>query len=203
VARHGTGKVAVLTSITIDHAMHGKNTLHIAVGKSVSDVRAYDDEVLHELCERLDLKDRASIMTTVERHKQIYTFADGKFSVDRLKSALELLATHAEFEPRLVEIQGWPRFSELTEEDLLALKRVAAEHECAIWLTAHSHRDDEVDGDGVPLQLSRFRDHISVLMALEPEADHVAIRFIKVHDATPPSGIHLEFDPRSMLIRWR
>ncbi|MGA1780373.1 MAG: hypothetical protein ACO4CW_08565, partial [Planctomycetota bacterium] len=37
MAQHGLGKVAVLTSIAIDHAMDGKNALHVSVGKSVSD----------------------------------------------------------------------------------------------------------------------------------------------------------------------
>ena len=51
--------------------------------------------------------------------------------------------------------------------------------------------------------MARFTDHISVMMSLEPEAGNVPIRFIKVHDGAPPEGINLEFDPKSMLIRWR
>ena len=203
VARHGTGKVAVLTCITLDHAMEGKRSLHIAVGKSVSDVRAYDDEVLHELCERLDLHDRGAIQTRVDRHRQIYTFADGRFSADRLAHTLGFLAEHAEFKPELIEIQGWPRFHDLTQADMQALKQAAMEFQCEIWMCAHSHRDDQLDAFGVPLQVARFAEHISVLMTLEPEADHVPIRFVKIHDRTPPEGIHLEFDPKSMLIRWR
>jgi hypothetical protein len=203
VARHGTGKVAVMTAITLDHAMDGKRSLHVAVGKSVSDVRAYDDEVLHELCERLGLTDRGAIQTKVDRHHQIYTFADGRFSAERLRHTLAFLAEYAEFKPELIEIQGWPSFSQIEEADIQALKSTAVEHQCEIWLTAHSHRDDEFDSFGVPVQVGRFAGYISVLMSLEPEADHVPIRFIKVHETPPPEGINLEFDPKSMLIRWR
>ena len=93
VARHGTGKVAVLTCITLDHAMEGKRSLHVAVGKSVTDVRAYDDEVLHELCEHLDVHERSVVQTKVDRHRQIYTFADGRFSAQRLGQTLTFLAS--------------------------------------------------------------------------------------------------------------
>ncbi|MCA8961604.1 MAG: hypothetical protein KDC38_13865, partial [Planctomycetes bacterium] len=55
MSRHGTGKLAVLTSIAIDHAMDSRNTLHVAVGKSLGDVRAYHDEVYAEILRTLGL----------------------------------------------------------------------------------------------------------------------------------------------------
>ena len=142
------------------------------------------------------------MLTTVERNKQIYTFADGRFSSDRLRHTLEFLREHAEFEPEMIEIQGWPRFRDLGEDEMQALKQVARDHACEIWLTAHRHRDDECDEQGVPVQVLRFADGISVIMTLEPEGDKVPIRFVKVREGEPPAGIKLEFDPKSMLIRW-
>ena len=41
MSRRGTGKVSVLTSITLDHAINRRKVLHVALGKSVSDVRAF------------------------------------------------------------------------------------------------------------------------------------------------------------------
>lgn len=204
MARHGTGKLAVLTSIVIDHAMNGVNCLHVAVGKDISEVRAYDDEVLNEICKHFDLQDRAGIATTVERHKQIYTFRDlAQFTRQRLDQTLGFLAEHAQFRPALVEIEGWPDFRSLTEDEIRALKALARKWECEVWMTAHTHRDDEgLDGRGVPGHLARFDPYLSVIMAMEPQGDRVPIRFVKVHDHPAPQGINLDFDPQAMLIRW-
>lgn len=204
MARHGTGKVAVLTSISVDHAMDGRNTLHVAVGQSVSDVRAYDDEVLHQICERYDLRDRASILTTVERHKQIYTFRRrSDFTAARLRQVLDFLGERAEFRPEMLEVQGWPDWAELDEGELQALRSIAADYDCEIWVTVHTRREDELDPRGIPSWLARFEPQLAVILALEPEGEHVRIRPLKVPDGAPAGSVHLEFDPTTMLVRWR
>ena len=203
MSRHGTGKAAVLATIAIDHAMDGVNTLHVVFGKDVHDVRAYDDEVLDRMLEAYDLKDHARIMTTVERHKQIYTYRDGDFSAERLRGTLVLLAEHAQFKPGMIDIQGWPDYESVSEEEIKALKSIAVEFECEVWVTAHTHRTDADDVYAVPDFIQRFDTHHSVLLALDPVGQHVHIRFIKTHDSTPQEGVNLEFDPKTMLIRWR
>lgn len=205
MARHGSGKVAVLTSITIDHAMDKRQVLHVAVGESVSDLRAYDDTVLHQMCESLDVQDEAALLTRVERHKQIYSFRDpAGFSADRLRQTLEFLREHAEFRPSMIEIHGWPDFSAVSPEETAAVKKIAGEFECEVWLTAHTSREDLAAGvDAIPVALQPHAEHFSVMLALEPESKHLEIRFVKVHDSKTPPTIPLQFDPKKMLIRWR
>lgn len=202
VSRHGTGKVAVMTSIAIDHALNEVNTLHAVYGKSVESVRAYDDEVLHEILSAYDIQDRAEVMTRVERHKQIYTYRSGTLDVKRLRKTLEFLTEHAQFRPRLIEIQGWPDFETITADEIRDLKGLAVEFECEMWLSAHAHAKDAAQGP-VPGYVQRFDPWLSVILSLQPEADHVNLRFVKTHDFTPPEGVHLEFDPQTMLVRWR
>ena len=50
---------------------------------------------------------------------------------------------------------------------------------------------------------ARLSATVSVVVALEPEERHVPLRFVKVHGRSLPEGIHLDFDPRTMLLRWR
>ena len=201
MSRHGTGKVAVMTTLAIDHAMNEHNSLHVAYGKPIDHVRAYDDEVLEEIMKAYDLNDRAELMTRVERHKQIYTYGSGQLDTKRLRNTLEFLSEHAQFRPQMVEIQGWPDFETITDDEIRAIKALAVEFDSEIWLSAHTHRGDE-PGEAIPPYISRFDNHLSVIVGLEEEAEHVNIRFLKTHDFTPPEGIHLEFDPRTMLIRW-
>jgi hypothetical protein len=203
LSSHGTGKLAVMTSLTVDKAMDGKNVLHVALGKSVSDIRAYRDEILNEIEESLDLQDRAEILSNVERHTQIYTFRNGALNLAKLAQTLDFLADHAEFRPELIEIQGWPDWRQAAPEEIRALKRFAGAAKCEIWMSVHTSPADIFDGRGVPDYLARSEDSLSVIVALKPEKEHTRIRFIKVHGAAPPSNVNLEFDPTTMLVRWR
>lgn len=201
-SRHGTGKVAVLTSIAIDHAMDGRNTLHVVVGKSVNDIRAYHDEVFEETVRSLGMTDAPDFLA-LERHKQIYAYRDGAFSMDRLRETLAFLKDHAEFVPELVEIQGWPDFEAGSVKDEVGgLKKLAKDFNCEVWFTAQTSREDELK-DGLPTSVAEVSEMIDVIVVLEEDADHMNLRFIKTHGATPPSGVNLEFDPKTMLIRWR
>ncbi len=204
MARHGLGKVAVLTSIAIDHAMDGRNALHVSVGKSVSSVRAFHDEVLHEILESLNATDHGTHLTRVERHKQIYSFPDvSSFSIDKLESTMEFLDKHAEFRPEMIELSGWPDFGSLEIDSMARLKKLASDWNCELWISAHTHRDDDTDQRGIPNSIAKSLDDIEVLVALESESDHVNLKFLKTHGEPKDTGIHLEFDPTTMLIRWR
>jgi len=203
MSRHGTGKQAVMTAIAIDHAMKGVDTLHVVYGKAVHDVRAYDDQVLRQMIECYGIEDSIAVATTVERHKQIYTYRQGELTRERFKNTLKFLAEHAEFRPEIIEIQGWPDFAKVTEDEIRALKQIATEHGAGIWLSAHTHREDVLDERGVPDYIARLDDYLSVLVSLDPVGDHVHLRFHKTHDFPPPEGLHLEFDPNTLLVRWR
>lgn len=203
MARHGTGKLAVLTSIALDHAMDKRNTLHVGINESVADVRAYHDEVLNEIMESLDLPDRGEIQTMVERHKIINTFRDGRFTLERLRDSLNFLRGGPEFAPEMIEMQGWPDFENMTQDDLLELKKIAEDYKCEIWIPAHTHREDSTDTAGMPDYVSRFADHLEVIIALEPQAEQVMIQVLKAHGEAVDANLNLEFDPKTMLIRWR
>lgn len=200
---HGTGKVAILTLIAIDKAMDGHNALHVTLGKSVRDIRAYRDEILEEVEKSLDISDRAEMLTRVERHSRIHTYGNGTFSLERFRQTLTFAQKHAEFSPDLVEISNWPDFEKVTREDIEGLKSLAKDFEFEVWLTAQTRRTTHHDVRHMPDFLTRVEDLLSVVVALEPEARHVPLRFVKVHDGSPPEGIHLDFDPRTMLLRWR
>lgn len=203
MSSHGTGKLAVMTGITVDRAMSGSNVLHVALGKSVSDVRAYRDEILNRIEESLALQDRAEILTNVERHTQIYTFRNGALNIPKLAQTLDFLADHAEFRPELIEIQGWPDWRNLDVQEIRTLKNFAAAAQCEIWMGVHTTPADTVDARGVPDYVSRVEGDLSAILRLEPGKEHTSLRFIKVPEGDPPTTTHLDFDPNTMLLKWR
>ncbi|MGE3165863.1 MAG: hypothetical protein AB7O52_13235 [Planctomycetota bacterium] len=203
MSRRGTGKMAVLTSIALDNAMDGRGTLHVAIGESVADVRAYHDEVLAEILSSIGVTNKLEVTSGIERSKQIYTFRDGKFTLRRLRETLDFLRGGPEFAPTLIELQGWPDFDTVTADELGELRKIARDYQSEIWLAAHTHRDGDVSGSGVPESVARHLDQIEVLIALDPVGEHVKINVVKAHGRPVPGNVHLELDPNTMLIRWR
>jgi hypothetical protein len=202
-SRHGTGKIAILTSIAIDKAMDERNVLLVTLNRSVQDVRAYRDEVLDEISKTLAIQDRATMLTRVERHSRIHTYRDSSFSLGRLRQTLTFAREHAEFSPQLIEIQGWPDFETVTREEISQLKALAQEFGAQVWLSAHTHRETSHDERGMPDMLRKVEDLLSAVVTLEPEAHRVPLRFVKVKGGSPPDGIHLDYDPSRMILRWR
>ena len=202
-SRHGTGKEAILTLVAIDHSMEKKNALHVTLDRSVSDVRAYRDEILEEIEKSLDIPDRAAMLTRVERHHRIHKYADGTFDLERFRQTLSFAKDHAEFAPEIVEIAGWPDFDRVSRDDIATLKQLATDFGFEVWLTAHTKRDAPHDERHMPASLSAIEDLLSVVVTLEPQERTVPLRFVKVHGETPPEGSNLDFDPRTMLLRWR
>jgi hypothetical protein len=211
-ARHGTGKAAVLMSIAIDKALQGSNVLQVTTHRSVSALRTYRDEVLHEMERALGFSDRGATQTLVERHTRFHTYRSVRttngeeraamFSIDRLRTTLTFAREHAEFSPDLLEIEGWPDFNTVDEREVRELKILAQDFDCEVWLTDHTDRDSGLDAaTGIPANLARFDNLLSVVISLEPEAQVVPLKFLKVH-GKPIPAINLSFDPKSMLLRW-
>jgi hypothetical protein len=169
----------------------------------VDRIRAYQDGVLHTLMESLDLKDRASLMTRVERHRQIYSFGEDSFSLARLRETLDFLRERAQFDPEVVELVGWPDFHRLEPAEMAEVKRLAQETRCKLWLAGHSSREDVLDDRGLPPYIARHADRFSVIIGLEPERNLVRLRFLKTHDQPPPAHLNLVYDPATQLLRWR
>jgi len=84
------------------------------------------------------------------------------------------------------------------------VRQLAGELRAAVWTSSLLHRDgQEIDTRGVPLQVVRFEDDLSIMIVLEPAGDHVQVKVVKAEalaGATPP---RLELDPRTLLLRWR
>ncbi len=202
MSRHGTGKASVLVSLSVDHALEGKNSLHVSVGKPARDLRSHHDQVFRQLVKSLNLENREALCSLVNRHQQFYTFRTGSFDTARLAQALDFLGEHAEFVPEVVEITGWPDFKEIPRAEMEALKQLALERNLKIWLTAHTTRDDEIAESGLPAQVDRVEDLFTVLISLEPQGEEVRLNFLKVGNERPKSKVNLLFDPATQLLRW-
>jgi hypothetical protein len=107
------------------------------------------------------------------------------------------------FDPEVIILDGWPKFSKATDEDVQELVDLARQYDCELWVSARARREDERDDRGIPTKIARFDDKLAVIISLEPESDHIRLNLMKDHDNPDVASIFLELDPRTLLVKWR
>ncbi len=103
MGRAGVGKTAFIVGIGIDALLSGQKVLHISLERTVDKIRFWYDDLLRAMLKRENkLKHRTSIQLEIERSRHIQTYMGGAFTIDRLRQALDLLASAMDFAPDVI-----------------------------------------------------------------------------------------------------
>lgn len=202
MSRAGVGKTAFLVDIALDDLMRERKVLHINIDDPVEKVRAFYDEIFSDLAESMKLESRDKVHLTVERNRLIQTYSADSFALEKVTNGIALAHEHMNFDPEVIILDGYPRFSKATEEDIVQIKELAKRYDCEVWVSARARREDDADDRGVPTKIARFEEYLSVIVALLPEHDHVRLQLIKDHDNAQVAALFLELDPKSLLVKW-
>ncbi len=193
VAPHGAGKTAFLVGVALDDLMRGEPVLHVALDQTVSHVRAYYDTVFDDLASSTHLEDAARVHADLDRGRRIRAYAPADFNPSKLREAVKL-ESESGARPSLIVIEGLD-LDDGGAETLADLKALAGELDLELWLSA------PCDGEVVaPQAVSAAGEAVSVVLALEPDADHVGLRALKDHENPDVSDLHVALDPKSLLL---
>jgi hypothetical protein len=199
VARHGVGKTAFLVGVALDDLMRGRMVLHVSLDHPVDRVLIYYDEIFGDLVRAMKLEDVWRVRLEMERGRRIHSYLDGTFSAERLREALRFKREHEEFRPASIVIDGFP-FERASTAELDALREVAREADCELWMSAVTHRDSEIDDRGVPEPLADLAGRLDVILKMAHEGGNVQIGLLKDHDNPDVSELKLALDPTTMLL---
>ncbi len=204
LSRPGDGKNGFLVAVATDDCLRSRKVLHVNLRDTAGEVREFYEEVFRDLAESSGMVDRSAALRTIEQNRRIHSFLGGSFALRKLETALEYMRAHADFNPRVVILDGFPDWETATDEDLEGIRRLAQRHECEFWLSGELHREGQtLDARRVPTEIARFDQHLAVIVRLDPASDHVRLRLVKDHDNPDVADLHLELDPATFLIRWR
>jgi hypothetical protein len=203
MSRAGAGKTAFLVDIALDDLMRERKVLHINIDNPVEKVREFYDEIFSDLAESQKLERRERAHLIVERNRLIQTYSRDSFSMDKVKQGIALAKEHMLFDPEVIILDGWPKFSEATDADVQELADLAKHYNCELWVSARARREDDRDERGIPTKIARFDDKLAVIVNLEPESDHIRLNLVKDHDNKDVASLFLELDPRTLLVKWR
>lgn len=209
ISRPGVGKTALLVQIALDDLLRDRKVLHISHEHAVDHVRAYYDEIFHDLAQSMRLEEPELVRTEVERHRLIYSHIGhvqasteapekaARLWVDKILETVSFARNVAHFEPDVIIIDGFD-LALSSEEAVEALGRLARERSAEVWVAAQLA---EAGAPGkLPPPLDKLARHIGVVVYLQPERDVVRLRLLKDHDNTDLADLHLRLDPHSMRV---
>jgi hypothetical protein len=203
LSRTGTGRTPFLVGVALDDLLQDRKVVHISTKCSADRIREFYEEIFRDLAVSTHLEDRLRVHLQVERNRMIHTFLGHSFTVERLAGALDYMSQHMHFEPSTIILEGYPDWDTATPDQMDALRGLAEKLQCELWLEGHFHREGEVqDARGVPASITRFEDQISVMLKLQTAEEHVRLQIVKDHNNTDLADVHVELDPRTLLLVW-
>lgn len=204
LSREGVGKTAFLIGLAVDHLLQGKKVLYISTQESVEHISDFFEQIFQAMAEALDMDEVARRQLLMERNRQIQVYNRKTFSVEKLEQAGGFLNDAMGFSPDMVVMDGTPRFEHSEEWELDNIKELMTKWGAEWWTSSSTHREgQEVDDRGVPNDVARFDDKISVIVHLVPENEHTKVVLVKEHNNPEIASVQLEVDPNTMLLRWR
>src|SRR5512141_808210 len=72
-ARHGVGKTPLLVQIALDDLLRDRRVLHISHEHAVDHVRAFYDEIFHDLADYRRLDAPEAVRLDIEKNRLIYS----------------------------------------------------------------------------------------------------------------------------------
>jgi hypothetical protein len=195
LAGPGVGKTSFLVGVALDDLLRGDHVLHVSLDESVSHTRAYYDTIFDELASSTHLEDQARVHADVDRHRSIRSYPVAGFGSGKLREAVKF-EEEAGCKPGLVVVEGFD-LGDAPKQEILDMKAMAAEIEAELWLSVAC---PEESVPGIPAPIAQLGDAVSVILALEPEIDSVALRALKDHGNPNLEALRVALDPKTLLL---
>ena len=198
MARAGVGKTAFLVQLALNCMLREKKVLHISLDDPVKKVSLWYREVFSRIATQYDIPQSGQLWDAILPHRFIMTFRVEGFSVPKLEERLTDLIEQDIFKPDMMIIDGIP-FEDSMSPDLANLKTLVNKHPMHVWFTIRTHRHEDPDPNGTPLQLIPVADLFEVAIHLLPVGKQILIKALK--GAKPRANQpDLMLDPATMLI---
>lgn len=187
LSRAGVGKKALLVQIALDDLMRDRRVLHISTEHAVDHVRAYYDELFHDIATYTKLAEPESVRLDLERHRLIFSLlghahtAEGvSQSMKKLVETVTFAREIAHFAPDVIILESFD-FENASEAMVDTLVKLARDNSAELWVSTVTKAAEAQPGSA-PAPLDKFFDKLGVVVFLEPEKDVVRLRLLKDHD---------------------
>ncbi|TVQ38859.1 MAG: hypothetical protein EA384_08090 [Spirochaetaceae bacterium] len=199
-SRKGVGKTACLVHIATDTLLQGKHVIHVSFASRTDHIISWYEDIYREIARKRELENEMQVHDELVKHRVVMNFSQHGVEAEQLLQSLRAMIVHGGFSADIIMIDGYD-FRSGRPESLAAIKAFAQELGIVVWFSATVHREEpQVDEHGVPQVLSRYAEHISVLITLAPVEDRVQLKLVKEHERYVQEELSLILDARTLLI---
>jgi hypothetical protein len=198
LARAGVGKTAFLVQLSLNALLRGKNVLHISLADPVNKVSLWYKEVFNLIADQYKVDQINQLWESVLPHRFIMTFRVEGFSVPKLQERLADLTEQNIFSPQIIIVDGFP-FDDSVHQSLSEFKDLVKNQGMHAWFTIRTHRHEEPEADGTPLQFARVSDLFEIAIQLLPVGKEIHVKALKGADSFT-KHLNLRLDPSTMLL---
>ena len=201
MARAGLGKTALLVQIALDSILRGNRVIHVSIGESIDKARVWYDDILGFILQEHSVDRPHELIEMVKQHRMIMTFKESSFSRARLEERLNDLVLQDIFKPDCLVVDGFD-FETTDRASMEDLKDLVDSMSLQAWFTAICHRADRrVSPTGVPAPCHEVDDLFDTVILLKPGKDNIKLEIIRNNSEQDTSGVSLNLDPTTMMVK--
>jgi len=199
-SRKGVGKTACLVHIATDKLLQGKSVIHVSYSSRVDYIINWYEDIFKKIAKNRRLVSTMEVYDDIIKNRVIMNFNQDAARTEQVLKSIEAMIEHGKFTADTVIVDGYD-FSQSFPEDLRKFREFAIRTGLEVWFSASLKGDEPLfDEQGIPHELKRFLEEISVLITLSFKDDHVRIHLVKNHNFPPPGELPLKLDPKTLLI---
>jgi len=199
-SRKGVGKTACLVHIATDKLLQGKSVIHVSYSGRTDYIINWYKDLFKEIAKNRQLDSTVEVHEDIIKNRVIMNFKQEGTRTEQVLKSIETMIEHGKFEADTVIVDGYD-FSQSSAEDLRKFREFASKAGLEVWFSASLKGNEPLfDEQGIPHELKRFLEEISVLITLSFKNSHVRLHLVKNYNFPPPGKLPLRLDPKTLLI---
>lgn len=199
-SRKGVGKTACLVHIATDKLFQGQHVIHVSFSSRTDHIITWYEDIFGEIARKRHLEDALSVHDDLIKNRVIMNFSQDGISTDAVIRGLRAMIGDGGFAAEVLVVDGYD-FGKGIPDAIRQVADFAREVGLSVWFSATIHREDPpAAASGVPHVLGPYIDLFSVLVTLSTTDGHVRLNLVKDGDQISTEPLHLELDPKTLLI---
>jgi hypothetical protein len=199
-ARRGVGKTACMVHLATDQLLEGRQVIHVSFSASTSHIVDWYEDIFSELARMAGLENAMEVHDEIIRHRIIMNFNQQGVPLGKVLGSVRSMIRDGHFAADLIIVDGYD-FARSSRQELQEVKRFAGELGLEIWFSVSlGHEEAPCAPAGIPELLAGLIDELAILICLRAEERHVRLELVKDHDSPHVGILHLELDPKTLLI---
>lgn len=199
-SKAGIGKTAFLVHIAVDKLMRDRHVIHLSFANRTDHILTWYEDIFKEIAERRSLDNAMDTHDELMRNRVVMNFSQKGVSIEHVFDSLKAMMNQGHFNTDAIIVDGLD-FS-VTEDDMMKkFKIFAKDTNVELWFSDSYKKEEQyLTSEGIPANLTRFIDDISVILTMKAEKKHMVINLIKDHEKILKEKLALELDPKTLLI---